>query len=77
MWLKNYKNNGKKEYWRASKFVIYKQTTWPESAREPYRPSDRSLSAKLVPTFTDRGCSVISATDPYGRILGFQDQHNS
>jgi hypothetical protein len=25
------------------------------------------LSAKLVPTFADRGCSVVSATDPYGR----------
>jgi hypothetical protein len=26
--------------------------------------SDRRLSAKLVPTFADRGCRVVSATDP-------------
>jgi hypothetical protein len=32
-----------------------------------YRPSERRLSAKLVPTFADRGCRVVSATDPYGR----------
>jgi hypothetical protein len=42
-----------------------------ESASELYRPSDRRLSAKLLPTFADRGCQVVSVTDPYGRILGF------
>jgi hypothetical protein len=26
-----------------------------------------ALSAKLVPTFADRGCHAVSATDPYGR----------
>jgi hypothetical protein len=31
------------------------------------RPSDRSLSAKLVPTLAERGCCVVSATDPHGR----------
>jgi hypothetical protein len=36
-------------------------------------PSDRRLPAKLVPTFEDRGCRVVSATDPHGRILGFLD----
>jgi hypothetical protein len=36
-----------------------------------YRPSDRSLLAKLVPTLADRGCRVVSATDPHGRNLGF------
>jgi hypothetical protein len=30
-----------------------KQTMWPESASELYRPSDRRLSAKLVPTLAD------------------------
>jgi hypothetical protein len=44
------------------------------SASDLYRPSDRCLSTKLVPTFADRGCGVISATDPYGRILGFLDR---
>jgi CBS-domain-containing membrane protein len=39
-----------------------------------YWPSDRRLSAKLVPTFADRGFHVVSVTDPYSRILGFLDQ---
>jgi hypothetical protein len=47
-----------------------KETPWPESASELYRPSDRRLSAKLVLTFVDRGCHVVSVTDLYGRILG-------
>jgi hypothetical protein len=34
-----------------------KQTPWPESGSELYRPSHRRLSAKLVPTFADRGVS--------------------
>jgi hypothetical protein len=29
---------------------------------------------KLVPTFADRGCHVVSVTDPYGHILGFLDR---
>jgi hypothetical protein len=36
--------------------------------------TDRHLSAKLVPTFADRGCHVVSVTDPYGHILGFLDR---
>jgi hypothetical protein len=27
-----------------------------------------------VPTFPDRGCHVVSVTDPYNRILGFLDR---
>jgi hypothetical protein len=49
-------------------------TPWPESASELYRPSYPRLSAKLVTTFVDRGCHVISVTDPYGRILGILDR---
>jgi hypothetical protein len=49
-------------------------TPWPEPASELYRSSDRRLSAKLGPTFEDRGCHVVSMTDPYGRDLGFQDR---
>jgi hypothetical protein len=30
-------------------------------------PSDRRLSAKLVPTLADKGCRVVSATNPRGR----------
>jgi hypothetical protein len=41
-----------------------KQAPWPEPASELYRLSDRHLSAKLVPTFADRGCHVVSVTDP-------------
>jgi CBS-domain-containing membrane protein len=48
-----------------------KQTPWSESASVLYRPSDRRLSVKLVSTFADRGCHVISVTDSYSRILGF------
>jgi hypothetical protein len=32
-----------------------KKNPWSESANELYRLSDRRLSAKLVPTFADRG----------------------
>jgi hypothetical protein len=35
--------------------VSSKKTPWPESASELYRPSDHRLSAKLVPTFANRG----------------------
>jgi hypothetical protein len=45
-----------------------------KSANELYRLSDRRLLAKLVPTFADRGCHVVSMTNPYGRILGFLDR---
>jgi hypothetical protein len=54
--------------------LIQRQTPWPESASELYRPRDRRLLAKLVPTFADRGCHVVSVTDPYGHILGFLDR---
>jgi hypothetical protein len=51
-----------------------KKTPWSYSASELYQPSDRRLSAKWVPTFVDRGCHVVSVTDPYGRILSFLDR---
>jgi hypothetical protein len=38
------------------------------------RAERQQLSAKLVPTFADRGCRVVSATDPHGRILTFLDR---
>jgi hypothetical protein len=36
-------------------------------------PTERDcrLSAKLVPTFADAGCCVVSATDPHSHILVF------
>jgi hypothetical protein len=36
--------------------------------------SDCRLSAKLVPTFADRGCHVVSVTDPPDHIFGFLDR---
>jgi hypothetical protein len=48
-----------------------KLTPLPESANELYRPSDRRLSAKLVPIFADRGCHVVGVTDPYGPYSRF------
>jgi hypothetical protein len=51
-----------------------KNTPWPESASEFYRLSDRRVLAKLMPTFADRGCHVVSVTYPFGRILGFIDR---
>jgi hypothetical protein len=50
------------------------KTPWSESASELYRLSDRRLSTKWLPTFADRGCRVVSVTDPYCRILGFLDR---
>jgi hypothetical protein len=56
--------------------LLQKQTLWPEFASELYQPSDRRLSVKFVPTFADRGCHVVSVTDPYGLILSFLDRHH-
>jgi hypothetical protein len=50
------------------------ETPLLESVSELYQPSGRRLSAKLVPTFADRGWHVVSVTDPYDRILGFLDR---
>jgi hypothetical protein len=43
--------------------VTKKQTPWPESASELYRPSDSRLSAELLPTFSVKGCRVVHAAD--------------
>jgi hypothetical protein len=32
------------------------------------------LLGEVVPTFADRGCYMVSATDPSGRIFGFLDR---
>jgi hypothetical protein len=36
--------------------------------------SNRRLPAKLVPTFANRGCRMVSETDPHGHIFGFLDR---
>jgi hypothetical protein len=58
----------------VSRLYTTKQTPWSESASELYRPSDRRLSTKWLPTFADKGCHVVSVTDPYDRIFGFLDR---
>jgi hypothetical protein len=59
----------------AKKIIkLYKKTPWSESTSELYRPSDHRLSAKWLPTFADKGCHVVSVTDPCGCILGFLDR---
>jgi hypothetical protein len=58
----------------VSNKIIHILTPWPEYASELYRPSDRHLSEKLLPTSAYRGCNVVSVTDSYGRILGFLDR---
>jgi hypothetical protein len=60
--------------WQPRMLGWEKKTPWSESASELYRQSDRRLSAKWLQTFADKGCHVISVTDPYGRILGFLDR---
>jgi hypothetical protein len=47
---------------------------WSESESELYWPTDRRLSAKWLPTSSDRGCHVVSVTEPYNRIVGFLDR---
>jgi hypothetical protein len=54
--------------------IRIKKAPWPESASELYRPSDRQLSAKLMQTFADKGCPLVSLADPHSRILGFLDR---
>jgi hypothetical protein len=58
----------------TTRIFIKKKTPWSESASELYRPSDRRLSAKWLPTFADRGLHEVRVTDPNGRILGFLDR---
>jgi hypothetical protein len=53
---------------------IKKKTPWSESASELYRPSDRRMSAKWLPTCVDRRRHVVSMTDPSGHISRFSRQ---
>jgi hypothetical protein len=53
---------------------LWKKNLWPKSASELYLPRDLRLSMKIMPTFADRWCNVVSVTDPYGRNLGFLDR---
>jgi hypothetical protein len=50
----------------SSYYVKKKKGKTPlhKSMSELYRPSDCHLSAKLVTTFVNRGCYVVSSADP-------------
>jgi hypothetical protein len=53
--------------WLAKRWRwLTEKTPWPQSASELCPPIDLRLSAKLVPTFANRGCHVVSVTNPYG-----------
>jgi hypothetical protein len=54
--------------------IFGRKTPWPQSASELYRPRDHHLPAKLVLTFADRECHMVSATDSYIRNIGFLDR---
>jgi hypothetical protein len=42
---------------------------------EPTIPIERPpLVGGVIALFADKGCHVVSVTDPYGRILGFLDR---
>jgi CBS-domain-containing membrane protein len=44
-------------------------------ARERTIPTERQpLVGELIAKFADRGCHVVSVTDPYGSILGLLDR---
>jgi hypothetical protein len=74
LWLYECRTLKWKLFMSTVKLYGEKKNLWSLSASELCRPSDRRLSAKLVPTFEDGGCRVVSGTDPYGRILGFLDR---
>jgi hypothetical protein len=66
---------------QGSPTVLHTQTKTNSVARVRkrtiYRPRDRRLSAKLVPTLADRGCRVVSATNSPQSFfnLGFLDRY--
>jgi hypothetical protein len=46
------------------------------SVRERTIPNERQplVGEVIASCFAERGCHVVSVTDPYGRILGFLDR---
>jgi hypothetical protein len=44
-----------------------------QASKQNLQKNESVLKKKLA-TFADRGCYVVSVTDPYGRILGFLDR---
>jgi hypothetical protein len=50
--------------WAPESVWTLKKNSVAFSPQANYTDSDRRLSEKLMPTFADRGCRVVSATDP-------------
>jgi hypothetical protein len=64
-------NTGEAAIWDNDWFKTNKKSPWPDFASKLFRPTDRRLSAKLVPTFANSWCHIVSVTHPYNSILGF------
>jgi hypothetical protein len=59
------KRNKEKKKKRNSVALVHERAT----------PTERPpLVGEVSANFADRGCRVVSVTDPYGRILGFLDR---
>jgi hypothetical protein len=71
MWVDNFNVQEKTLATQPLQHEILKKILRGLSPRANYTDSDRHMSAKLLPTFADRGCHVVSVTDPSGRILIF------
>jgi hypothetical protein len=71
----NYQNKPVQCTPRHSQHCKFLLAVIPPLPHKLYGPRDRRLSEELVPTFGDRGCHVVSVTDPYGSILKFLDQN--
>jgi hypothetical protein len=58
-------NKQKERFFIACTFLLFHKLKLKNfvAASELYRPIDRRLLAKLVPSFAGRGCHVVSATD--------------
>jgi hypothetical protein len=65
-----------KEKVARDSIIKTKQTPWSKSANELYLSIARCLLAKLVANFADKGCHVVSVTDPYGRIISLLDRNS-
>jgi hypothetical protein len=52
-----------------------KQTNSMVWVRERTIPTERPpLVGEVIANFADKGCHLVSVTDPYGRILDFLDR---
>jgi hypothetical protein len=55
-------------------FVLKKKILRGFGPLANYADRATPLLGEVVPTFADRGCCVVSATNPPDRILGFLDR---